>query len=124
MWGITDDLSGAVVVRAPASLGSSIGRAPTNQTWSGVKVIIKWNTLSPQLPRVLPGCCNYLRQYQPLLPRPGVTSNLQQTASNSHSLLKIIKLSQICNNLLAARLMSIMLFLKFSAEEMDFTIIQ
>ena len=50
MWGITDDLSGAVVVQSPASLGSSIGRAPTNQTWWGVKVIIKWNTLSPQLP--------------------------------------------------------------------------
>ena len=36
------------------SLRPSIGAASTNQTRSGVKVIIKWNTLSPQLPRGLP----------------------------------------------------------------------
>ena len=33
-----------------ASQGSSIGQTATNQSWAGVKVIIKWNTLSPQLP--------------------------------------------------------------------------
>ena len=47
---IIDDLSLTLLAQSPASLGSSIGWAGTNQTWSGVKVIIKWNTLSPQLP--------------------------------------------------------------------------
>ena len=62
------------------SLRPSIGAASTNQTRSGVKVIIKWNTLSPQLPLGPGGCCYYLRQYQPLLARP-VTCNSLQTAA-------------------------------------------
>ena len=89
------------------SLRPSIGAASTNQTRSGVKVIIKWNTLSPQLPLGPGGCCYYLRQYQPLLARP-VTCNSLQTAAQlslSHALYgKCWGLIQLQRTLIHSRL--------------------